>query len=317
MFLVAEPSGNLEVRHNGAVLDAILFAFIDNFDRVSQRLGHVGPKFVHLGSGLEPLLLGVAQTGWVVKILARIHAYQVIVRLGVLFIDKVHIVGGNQLDVVLVRHLDEPGVEFVLLDDTSGIVHGILRRMALKFKVVVVAEETLVPKDGLFCPFQVAVLELARHFAAQTGRAADQPFVILLQHLMVDARTHIVAIHPADGYGLDQILVALLVLGQQDQVPAAHIDLTFLSSQSTMRHINFATEDRLDDGLSSLRTCLVFLGCYVEKVLNAEHIAVIGDGETRHTVGGSLSEESADFTLPIEERKLCMYVEMCERFHSL
>ena len=122
LFLVAEPSGNLEVRHDGAVLDAILFAFIDNFDRVSQRLGHVGPKFVHLGCGLEPFLLGVTQTGWVVEVLARIHADQVIVRLGVLFIDKVHIVGGNQLDVVLVRHLDEPGVEFVLLDNTSGII---------------------------------------------------------------------------------------------------------------------------------------------------------------------------------------------------
>ena len=189
--------------------------------------------------------------------------------------------------------------------------------MALKFKVIVIAEETLVPEYGLFCPFQVAVLELAWHLATQTGRTADQSFVILLQHLVVNTRTHIVAIHPADGYCLDQILVALLVLGQQDQVPAAHIDLTFLSGQSTMRHINLTAKDRLDNGLSSLRTCLVLLGCNVEKVLNAEHIAVISDGETRHTVGGSLGEESADFTLPIEERKLCMYVEMCERFHSL
>ena len=84
-----------------------------------------------------------------------------------------------------------------------------------------------------------------------------------------------------------------------------------------MRHIDLTAEDRLDNRESGLRTCLVLLGCYVEEVLDAEHIAVIGDGKTWHTIGGSLGEESADFTLPIEERKLCMYVEMCERFHSL
>ena len=229
LLLIAEPGGNLEIGHDRAVLDVIDLALIDNFEGVSQCLGHVGPKFVHLGRSLEPLLLGVAHTGRVVEVLARIHANQVIVRLGVLLIHKVYVVGGHQLDVVLVRHLDEPRIEFVLLDDTSGIVGGILRRMALKLQVVVVAEETLVPKDGLFSRLQVAVLEFARHLATQTGRAADQSFVILLQHLVVDARTHIVTFHPANRHCLDQILVALLVLGQQDQVPAAHIDLAFLS----------------------------------------------------------------------------------------
>ena len=42
---------------------------------------------------------------------------------------------------------------------------------------------------------------------------------------------------------------------------------------------------------------------------------MIGNGKARHAIGSCLVKESTDFTLPIEERKLCMYVEMCERFH--
>ncbi len=52
----------------------------------------------------------------------------------------------------------------------------------------------------------------------------------------------------------------------------------------------------------------VFLIDGVEKLLDAKHIAMVGDGHSGHTVGYRLVDEIAYRGLAIEERVLRMYV---------
>ncbi len=317
-LLKAERCRNLEVRHDRVVLDVVIFvALIDNFYRIAQSLRHIGEKFVHLGRRLEPLLLGVAHSVRVVQILARIQADQVVMGIAVLLVHEVYVVGADELDAVLLRHLDEELVVRFLLLVALWIVERILRDVALEFQIVVVAEQVLMPQDSHLGSCNVARLELLGHLATDARRTADQVLVVFFKHVVVDTRTHVVAIDPADRHRLDKVLVAGLVLGQQDKVPTRAVLLALLLVQRATRHIDLASENRLDGRQSGLLALLVVALGDVEELLDSEHVAVVGDGESRHIVVRSLVPEPRNLALPVEQRIFSVNVKVCKRFHYL
>ena len=118
--------------------------------------------------------------------------------LAVLLVDKVAVVGAEHLGLRLLGQLHDDGVGTLLqgVGIAVGTDAAVRDLMALDFQVVVVAEDALVPGDGPACAVNVAVQNLARHLAAQTGRADDEAFVKLFQVGRVGARTHVEAIHP-------------------------------------------------------------------------------------------------------------------------
>ena len=59
LFLRTELFGNLEVRHDGGVVDVVCLDLVQYLAGVGQRFRDVGKKVVHLLTCLEPLLLGV------------------------------------------------------------------------------------------------------------------------------------------------------------------------------------------------------------------------------------------------------------------
>ena len=68
--------------------------------------------------------------------------------------------------------------------------------MALQLKVIVVAEEVVVPLHRLAGTVEVALHNLLRHLAAEAGRADDEALVVFLEVVAVGARTVVIAVHP-------------------------------------------------------------------------------------------------------------------------
>ena len=149
--------------------------------------------------------------------------------LGILLIDEVGIVRADELDAVLVGQLDEHLVSFLLQGKrlAIGADGGVFHLVALQLQVVVVAKDAMVPLDGLAGSCDVAVENLLGHLAGNACRTDDEPFVVALQVFTVGTRTHVVAIHPRAAHQLDEVLVALVVLGEHDEVVAA---LVFLAA---------------------------------------------------------------------------------------
>ena len=99
--------GNCEGGHDGGIVDAVEFHFVAYFHGVGERFGVFGEQLVHLLARLHPLLLGVEHTGGVVEVLARGEADEAVVCLGMLFVDKVHVVGAHQPDAIFLAVFDE------------------------------------------------------------------------------------------------------------------------------------------------------------------------------------------------------------------
>ncbi len=163
------------------------------------------------------------QARGVVKVLACAEADEAVVGLAVLLLDKVHVVGGYQLDIVFLGKLHQVAVHQLLPMVGVGGGIGLVGLVALHLKVEIVAEQVLEPDDSLLGTLEVGLHYLLRYLAADAGRAAYQPLVVLLQQVVVDAR--MVEESFGEGYRaeLAQVLVALLVLGQQYEVPAAAV----------------------------------------------------------------------------------------------
>ena len=142
-------------------------------------------------------------------------------------------------------------------------------------------------------------------------------------------------------------MVALLVLGQHHQVPARLVHLALAQRLvATAGHIHLAAEDghegraggllghlglqtlsqRVGGGVGGYFQCagveLFQLGLaldlddIVEELLDAHHVAVVGDGHAFHAVGQGLIDQGGDGRLAVEEGVLGMYVKVNEVAHG-
>ena len=242
-----------------------------------------------------------------------------VVRLGILLIHKVGIVGTHQFDAIFLSQFDEHLVRLLLQGEgiTVGTDRRILHLMALQLQVVVVAPEPLVPLDGLTRPSDVALQDLGRHLTSDTGRAYDQVLVVFLQFMTVCTRTTVETVHPRVAHEFDEVLIAVGILRQYDEVIATLVISGLLQVHvATTRHIHLTAEDRLEGFEAVFLTLFVHAVADVVKFLNAEHVAVIGDGHALHTVADGFIYKLLDTRLSVEDRVVGMYMQMYEIFHS-
>ena len=227
-----------------------------------------------------------------------------VVRHGILREDEVHVVGTDVLHAELGGQLQQRLVhpQLVLVD--IRILLRVARGMQLQFEVIVVAEDPLEPLHHALGLLHVVVHDGLGHLAAQTCRAADQPFVVLFEQLLVDARLVIEPLGKRVGDHLAEVVVAFEVLGQQDQVVAGLLVLVLL--EAVFHHVDLAAQNRLDPGVR---------GGIVE-VLDAVHVAVVGNGDGVHAEGLGPLDERLDGGGAVEDRILGMYVQMDEIGHG-
>jgi hypothetical protein len=135
--------------------------------------------------------------------------------------------------------------------------------------------------------------------AAEAGREADEAFGVLLKELFIDAGLVVETVEVAGGDELDEIAVAVLILGEEDEVVvAAGVGFVVVDD------VEFAADDRVD--------AFGFGG--VVELDATEEIAVIGHGNGGHLLLGCDVHELLDFAGAVEERVVGMAVEVNEGY---
>ena len=123
--------------------------FLQNLDGVFQGLGVIREDAEHLFPGFEVKLLGLELHGRVLADgLSRLEVEENLLYVGVLFVQVVAVVGGDQGDPRLLGEVDEPGVDLLLA--LVAVVH--------ELEVELSPEGFIVPEGRLLGLF-VTVLE--------------------------------------------------------------------------------------------------------------------------------------------------------------
>ncbi len=161
-----------------------------------------------------------------------------------LFLEVVHVVGGNQFQAKLLRPGNQMPVDLGLFGQA----------VVLQFEVEVIRPESLLePINRLARLGQLVLLNQLRDFARQAARERDEPVLVRGQQFFVNAGLVVIALQMGGGRELDEILVAGLILGQEEQVvinvPRSRSSL--LLEAAAGRNIDLAADDRLDASLAA------------------------------------------------------------------
>ena len=98
-------------------------------------------------------------------------------------------------------------------------VHLLGDAVVLKLEVIVVRPERLLePVDRVARFLEFALGDQRRHLAGETTGERDQAVLVRGEQLLVDARFVIHALEMGGGDQLDEVLVADLILREQDEV---------------------------------------------------------------------------------------------------
>ena len=130
-------------------------------------------------------------------------------RLVIALLQVMHVVGADERQVEIARERQQPLVDDLLLLDAL-VLH--------LEEEVVRAENIAQPPGRIECGTRLFDLQRAGNFPFQAAAEADQPFRMSGEQFLVDARPIVEAFRVAGRHELDQILVAFVGFGEQDQV---------------------------------------------------------------------------------------------------
>ena len=294
-------------QHVGAV-DVVAFHLLHHLAGVEYGLGVLREQGQHLVFALEVFLLGVAEALGVVHQGVGGEADEAVVRGAVVLADEVGVVRGDHLDSVLLGELEDGRVHLHLVVIEVQGEAGDLALVEHHLEVVILPEHALVPLDCLIDRVHVAREDATGNLAGDTGGGADEPLVILFQHLMTDARLVVVhALDVAGGDYLHEVLVSLIVLGQEDEVVVPAVVVILEAVVVVAGDVGLAAQDGLDVG--------VFLAD-VEELLHTIHVAVVRDCQTRHLELIRTCEQLLYVGHPIQDGILRMDVKGYETGHG-
>jgi hypothetical protein len=275
--------------------------------RVVARLGHLVEQRAHLGRGLQVVLVALElEAVGVAHERPGLHAQQGVLGHGVVAVDVVAVVGGQQRRPDALGHLHQLGVGLVLRGQP----------VVLQLHEQVVAAEDVLQAPGLgHRALHVPLEQRLEHVPAQAARGGDETLGVVGQRLPVDPGLVVVALEERPAGQLDQVAVAGAGLGQQRQVvvellaplgvapgvvDAAPAGGTLVAG--LVRHVGLGAEDRLHALLTAL----------LVEVEDAVHVPVVGDADRGLAVGHGGPHDLADPGCPVEHRVLGVDVEVGE-----
>ena len=139
------------------------------------------------------------------------------------------------------------------------------------------------------------------NFALKACGEADQSLRVVGEKLLADARLVIEPVQRGLGDDLHQVAIALVVLGQHDEMVVA-VALGRRAMIFLLADVELATQDRLHAR---------FLGGVHERY-RAEDVAVIGHGDRRHLQLLDAIDETLDLARAVEHGEIGMQVKMDE-----
>ena len=145
-----------------------------------------------------------------------------VVGFGILLIHEMGIVGTHQFDTIFLCQFDKYLVGLLLQGEglAVGSLKGIGHLMTLQFQIVVITPEALVPFYRLTGTGDITLQDLRRYLTGNTGRADYQVLMVFLEFQTVCTRTVVEAFDPGVADKFDEVLIAIGILGQHDEVIA-------------------------------------------------------------------------------------------------
>ena len=133
--------------------------------------------------------------------------------------------------------------------------------------------------------------------------------MIFLQIEAIGTRLIVVAVYPGTADELDQILIAMIVLGKDDEVIAGSVSRRLVPVLLTVvGDIHLTAEDRFER-LLPFSLALLVDGCaIVGELLDTIHDTMIRDGHAFHPVFNSLVNEVGHLRLSVKNTIMCMNV---------
>ncbi|MNJ47263.1 hypothetical protein D3C77_424180 [compost metagenome] len=137
--------------------------------------------------------------------LACTDANENILHLGILLVQIMHIICGDQLHIKLASQLDQLGEHFFLLRNA----------MILKLDIKVISKCRLITLYSLPGLIVSAMQQMLRHLSAKARAEAYESLTVLFEHLPVDPWLIMKALEMTDRGQLHKIPVTRFILGQQ------------------------------------------------------------------------------------------------------
>ena len=210
-------------------------------------------------------------------------------------VEIVAVVGGHQGQVGGLRDLQQGVVDDFLFGQTVG----------LQFQVEAAGIDVRVFPGQAQGLVHVLGQDGAGNFARDAGRKAGEALGVAAQQLLVHARLVVKTVQKAVADQLDQIMIALLVLGQEDQVVTAARQFRGLV-RMIVADVNLAAENGLDAEILAGRV----------EIGRAEHVAVVGDGAGGHAVILGAGAEILDADGAVQQAVFGMAMQMDEIGHG-
>ena len=128
--------------------------------------------------------------------------------------------------------------------------------------------------------------------------------MVLLYQLVVDTRLVVETLDIGLRGELYEIVIALHVLGQHDQVVGTLVLPALALMAAASRNIELTAHDRLQRG--------ILLSHRIEELLHAEHVPVVGYRQGRLAVSHSSIDQVSYLGLTVKYRILGVYVQVGE-----
>ena len=247
----------------------------------------------HLLSGLAvELLRAHVHPILLVHIPLGLDAQQHVLGLSVLLVRIMDIVGDHGLDAQFV------GQPFQLGQD----VHLLPNPVVLKLDIEILSKHAL-QTPGQLIGFLIPIMQqMLWDVPCKACRQADEPLVMLLQQIIVDARLIVEPVNEGLRGELHQILIPGLILGQQDEVGVVPIRLPLLDGIGPMGNVGLHAQDGLDPLLLALPI----------EIDDAVHDPMVRDGKGRLAQSLCPGDQSWDAGRPIQQGILGMDMQMHE-----
>ena len=202
------------------------------------------------------------------------------------------VVGGHQRNARFLTQPQQRGHQALV--EVESVV--------LDFEVeILLAEHILVLESkaaaGVVSGFEQRFVQIA----PQAGRSAYQPLAMSGEQILVNAWFVVKAFEEGGRDQLDQVLVAGLILAQQQQVVIAIGVAARLVP--LLRDVDFAADDRLDAPARG----------FLMKMNGAEQVAVVGNRHRRHLLPFDQIHQPRDLTSAVKQRIVGVAVQVDER----
>ncbi len=184
-------------------------AFLGDFQRVTNRLGHMRKQRCHLLAALEEQLVrSDLQPLLIIHRLAGADADQHILNLGILLGQIVNVIRNHQLNIAFRRQSNQLRIDALLFRNA----------VILQLQIEVLAKYLLIPLRRFICLIITPVQQMLGYLTAQTGTKADNALGVSRQSFHINARLIVLALEMADRNQPHQVFVAGFILREQDQM---------------------------------------------------------------------------------------------------